>query len=103
MVGSDYGDMPSAGSLPDSPAALITRIAECDCEAFSCFYDAFAGLAMGVRRILRDPAVAEEALQDVFWQVWQEAGRCDPRRGSPRAWLVMWAKTQAIDRLRSTR
>src|SRR5207249_2437525 len=75
-----------------------------DREAFSRFYDAFAGLALGlIRRILRDPAAAEEVLQEVFWQVWQEAERYDPKRGSPEAWLVMRAKTRAIDKLRAIR
>src|SRR5713226_1045941 len=104
MAGTDYGDMPSDGPLQDSPVALIARIAQRDGEAFSRFYDAFAGLCLGlIRRILRDPAAAEEFLQEVFWQVWQEAGRYDPKRGSPEAWLVMRAKTRAIDKLRAIR
>ena len=48
-------------------------------------------------------AAAEEVLQEVFWQVWQDAGHYDPRRGSPEAWLVMRAQTRTIDRLRSMR
>src|SRR5215475_6817914 len=97
--------MPPAGD-PTSyvPAELLARIAQGDRDAFSRFYDAFAGLALGlIRRILRDPAASEEVLQDVFWQIWQDAGRYDPERGSPEAWLVMRAKTRAIDRLRSMR
>ena len=86
------------------PAALLARIAQGDREAFSRFYDAFAGLALGlIRRILRDPAASEEVLQEVFWQIWQEAARYDPRRGSPEAWVVMRAKTRAIDKLRAIR
>jgi len=85
-------------------AGLLARIAEGDRDAFGRFYDAFAGLALGlIRRILRDPAAAEDVLQEVFWQIWQEAARYDPRRGSPEAWLVMRAKTRAIDRLRAMR
>src|SRR4029078_4225083 len=51
----------------------------------------------------RDPEAAADVLQEVFWQIWQEAGRYDPSRGSPEAWVVMRAKTRAIDRLRSMR
>jgi RNA polymerase sigma-70 factor, ECF subfamily len=89
---------------PDVAAALLARIAHGDREAFGRFYDAFAGLALGlIRRILRDPAASEEVLQEVFWQIWREATRYDPQRGSPEAWLVMRAKTRAIDRLRAIR
>ena len=88
----------------EEAAALIARIAQGDREAFGRFYDAFAGAAFGlIRRVLRDPAAAEDVLQEVFWQVWREADRYDPRRGSPEAWLIMRAKTRAIDRLRSIR
>jgi RNA polymerase sigma-70 factor, ECF subfamily len=96
MAGSHYAHM--------QPAALLARIAQGDREAFGRFYDAFAPLALGlIRRILRDPVASEDVLQEVFWQIWQEAARYDPRRGSPEAWIVMRAKTRAIDRLRAMR
>jgi RNA polymerase sigma-70 factor (ECF subfamily) len=53
--------------------------------------------------VLRDPETAKDVLQEVFWQVWQEASTYDPSRGSPEAWLLMRAKTRAIDKLRSIR
>ena len=84
--------------------ALIAAIATGDREAFGRFYDLAAPLAYGlIRRVLRDPEAAAEVLQEVFWQVWTEAAQYDPKRGSPEAWLVMRAKTRAIDRLRSIR
>ena len=87
-----------------SSADLIARIARGDQSAFSQFYDAHAGLAFGlIRRIVRDKEAAEEVLQEVFWQVWREAGTFDPARGGPEAWLVMRAKTRAIDKVRSIR
>jgi RNA polymerase sigma-70 factor, ECF subfamily len=96
--------MQPAGTPPDAPDALLARIAQGDREAFGRFYDAFAPLALGlIRRILRDPAASEEVLQEVFWQIWREAARYDPGRGSPEAWVVMRSKTRAIDRLRAIR
>lgn len=96
--------MQPAGTPSDAPVALLARIAQGDRDAFGRFYDAFAGLALGlIRRILRDPAASEDVLQEVFWQIWQEAARYDPKRGSPEAWVVMRAKTRAIDRLRAIR
>ena len=88
----------------ESSSALIAAIAAGDRDAFSRFYDLTAPMAFGlIRRVLRDPEAAAEVLQEVFWQVWQDASRYDPERGSPEAWLVMRAKTRAIDRLRSIR
>jgi RNA polymerase sigma-70 factor (ECF subfamily) len=88
----------------ESSSALIAAIAAGDRDAFSRFYDLTAPMAFGlIRRVLRDPEAAAEVLQEVFWQVWQDAPRYDPTRGTPEAWLVMRAKTRAIDRLRSIR
>src|SRR5258706_7559675 len=95
--------MSSAGAGSET-SALITRIAVGDRDAFSRFYDLLAPTAFGlIRRVLRDPEAAADVLQEVFWQVWREAPQYDPKRGSPEAWLVMRAKTRAIDRLRSIR
>jgi len=95
--------MSSAGAGSET-SALIERIAAGDRDAFSRFYDLLAPTAFGlIRRVLRDPEAAAEVLQEVFWQVWREASQYDARRGSPEAWLVMRAKTRAIDRLRSIR
>jgi RNA polymerase sigma-70 factor (ECF subfamily) len=95
--------MASAGAGSET-SRLITRIAAGDRDAFSRFYDLLAPVAFGlIRRVLRDPEAAADVLQEVFWQVWREAPQYDPGRGSPEAWLVMRAKTRAIDRLRSIR
>lgn len=97
------GAMSSAGASSET-SALIIRIAAGDRDAFSRFYDLLAPTAFGlIRRVLRDPEAAADVLQEVFWQVWREAPQYDPKRGSPEAWLVMRAKTRAIDRLRSIR
>jgi RNA polymerase sigma-70 factor (ECF subfamily) len=93
---------PSVGL--ENSAALITRVAAGDRDAFGRIYDLLAPVAFGmIRRVLRDQEAAAEVLQEVFWQVWREASRYDPKRGSPEAWVVMRAKARAIDRLRSIR
>lgn len=92
------------GSPLSTTTDLIARIARGDRSAFERFYDIHAAMAFGlIRRILRDREAAQEVLQEVFWQIWQEAPSYDPARGSPEAWLVMRAKSRAIDRLRAMR
>jgi RNA polymerase sigma-70 factor (ECF subfamily) len=84
--------------------ALVAQIAAGDVEAFERLYDRYAPLAFGlIRRILADRAAAEDVLQEVFWQVWREAAAYDPGRGSVEAWLLMRARTRAIDRFRAQR
>ena len=72
-----------------------------DAAALGEFYDRFAGLVNGLAlRILRNTTEAEDVVQEVFIQVWRQAERFDPSRGSPEAWLCTIARTRALDRLR---
>ena len=82
--------------------ALVERVAARDQVALAELYDRFSGLLLAlVRRILNDDAEAEEILQEVFLQAWNQAERYDPRRSSVSTWLVLIARSRAIDRLRS--
>jgi RNA polymerase sigma-70 factor (ECF subfamily) len=81
--------------------ALLQRVAAGDSEALGELYDLYAGLANGLAlRILRRPSEAEDVVQEVFVQVWRQASRYDPERGSPQAWLSIMTRTRALDRLR---
>jgi RNA polymerase sigma-70 factor (ECF subfamily) len=85
------------------PAAgtLLRRLAEGEHEALGEVYDLYAGLVNALAlRILRDTADAEDVVQEVFVQVWRQATRFDPSRGTPEAWLCTMARTRALDRLR---
>jgi RNA polymerase sigma-70 factor, ECF subfamily len=80
---------------------LLSRLARGDHAALGEFYDLYAGLAHGLAvRILRDASEAEDVVQEVFVQVWRQAARYDPGRGSPVAWVCTIARTRALDRLR---
>ena len=85
-------------------ADLIREMAAGGREAFSLFYDRYAPLVYPlIVRIVRERADAADVLQEVFWESWRGAGTYDPARGTPEAWIVMRARTRAIDKVRSVR
>jgi RNA polymerase sigma factor (sigma-70 family) len=85
-----------------SDAALLRHIGERQPEALDQLYDRFAPTLLAlINRILRGSADAEDVLQEVFVQVWNRGGLYDPARSSVGTWLVLIARSRAIDRLRS--
>ncbi|HEX3987502.1 MAG TPA: sigma-70 family RNA polymerase sigma factor [Acidobacteriaceae bacterium] len=85
--------------IPDS--ALIERMMAGDENALVALYDRYSGMLFGMlMRILKDTQLAEEVLQDLFLQLWREAGRFDASRGSLPGWLLVIARNRAISRLR---
>jgi RNA polymerase sigma-70 factor (ECF subfamily) len=92
------------GGVTEPAGELVRKMAGGDRQAFERFYDRYAPMVYAlVRRVVREPADAAEVLQDVFWEAWEAAGRYDPGRGTVEAWLLMRARTRAIDRLRALR
>jgi RNA polymerase sigma-70 factor (ECF subfamily) len=80
----------------------VERSAGGDQGAFASLYDASRNLVYSTAlRILGEPADAEEVTLDVYMQVWRNAKDYSPQRGSVAAWLVLQARSRAIDRARS--
>ncbi len=81
--------------------ALFARIVHQDQRALERLYDTTAARVHGlVLRIVGGRALAEEVVEDTFWQVWRQAVRFDPARGRPMSWLLAMARSRAIDALR---
>jgi RNA polymerase sigma-70 factor (ECF subfamily) len=80
---------------------ILHQLAGGDGRALGELYDCYASVVRRLAtRILRDRSDAEDVVQDVFVQVWSQAARFDPVRGTALAWLCTIARTRAIDRLR---
>ena len=95
--------------MPDSDVALLgdaslaaavaDRRPEAVEEAFRRHSHAVLGVA---RRVLRDMALAEEVVQEVFLRLWRNPERYDAARGTLRAYLLIDANARAIEVVRST-
>ena len=82
---------------------LLAAVRLGDRSAFRALYDRFGPDLLALcERILHHRADAEDAVADIFWEVWKRRDRYDVARGPARPYLMTIARSRAIDRLRST-
>ena len=82
--------------------ALMRRVAGGDQAALGELYDATSPIVLGlIRRIVSDHARAEEIALDVYTRVWRLAPTYDQSKSTPLTWMLMLARTRAIDHRRS--
>jgi RNA polymerase sigma-70 factor, ECF subfamily len=83
-------------------AGLLQRSARGDQGAFAELYDATSARCHGLAlRVVRNPALAEEVLQDAYLDVWRHSARFDVTRGSAIGWMLTVVHRKAVDRVRS--
>jgi RNA polymerase sigma-70 factor (ECF subfamily) len=101
VMDPDVGD--ALSGMRDSPEQRLARIGAGDKQAFAELYDATAPRVFGlIRRLLVDPAQAEEVTQEVYLEIWQTASRYRPERGSAISWMLTMAHRRAVDRIRAS-
>jgi len=100
----------SSGNTPARPAArtptrseqrLAGRLARGEERALKQIEKEYSGLLRGyLQQVLGDRATAEDVLQQVMLEVWQRGKSFDPSRASVSTWVMMIARSRAIDHLR---
>lgn len=80
---------------------LLVRVGAGDSSAFGQLYDRNSGRVLALLiRLLRDRRDADDVLQETFWQIWRTAATFDAGRANPVAWMLLIARSRAIDALR---
>jgi len=84
-----------------SDEAVVALVARSEEEALAELYDRFGRVAFGLAfRIVRDRALAEDAVQDGFLTAWRTAARFMPERARASTWLLTLVHRRAVDLVR---
>src|SRR5215203_5080808 len=84
-----------------SDEAVVALVARSDDTALAELYDRYGRVAYGLaRRIVRDEALAQDAVQEAFLAVWRTAGRFVPERAKASTWILTLVHRRAVDLVR---
>ena len=84
-----------------SDEALVALAARSEQSALAELYDRYGRTAYGLAlRVLRDQALAEDAVQDAFLTIWRTASRFVPERGKASTWILTLVHRRAVDIVR---
>src|SRR5829696_2860414 len=84
-----------------SDEALVALVARSDEAALAELYDRHGRVAYGLAlRVVRDPALAQDAVQDAFLAVWRSAGRYLPERAKATTWILTLVHRRSVDLVR---
>ncbi len=94
--------MPPPSAQDD--AALLALVQRGDEQAMASLFDRYSKVVYSVAlRVLRDPASAEDVLQEIFMQIWRSPDGFIATRGSLGGWLAVVSRNRSIDALRRKR
>ena len=82
-------------------AALLEAVAEGNADAMAVVFDRYSRIVYSIAlRVLKEPSLAEDVMQEVLLQIWKRPQSFVAQRGNLAAWLSVVARNRAIDVLR---
>jgi RNA polymerase sigma-70 factor (ECF subfamily) len=80
---------------------MMAALGRGEIRALEQLYDRYSTLVFSVSlRVLRDPQLAEDVVQEVFLRLWRQPASFDPGRGRFISWLMSVTRNRALDELR---
>jgi len=80
---------------------LMRRIQDEDADALAVLYDRYNGIVKAlILRVIHNETEADDLLQEVFMEIWNQARNFSAEKGKPLGWMVTLARRRAIDALR---
>ncbi len=87
-----------------SKPRILNRIAEGNSDAVQECLDQYSGLVWSLaRRLTSSESDAEDAVQEIFVEIWRKAERYDSKIASESTFIAMIARRRLIDRLRRSK
>src|SRR5215471_3341819 len=84
-----------------SDEAVVALTARSDDAALAELYDRYGRAAYGLAlRVVRDQALAEDAVQDAFLAIWRGASRFVPEKAKASTWIMTLVHRRAVDLVR---
>ena len=72
-----------------------------DSHALAVLYERYSRASYTLaHRVCRDSTIAQDAVQEAFVTLWQQASRFDPQRGAVSTWLLTIVHHRAVDAIR---
>ncbi len=87
--------------VPIGDEVLMARIQDREPAALAELYDRYSGILKSlIMGVIHNDAEADDLLQEIFMEIWNQAAHYSAQKGKPLGWIVTLTRRRSIDRLR---